>query len=292
MSSVALNRPGRGLPVMRLTFKEVFSRKLVVWGVILSGVFLALFGLGYTLLYQRTVAQEGPDAFIQGLASSILLLFGLFVVSFLAAFLALLVSVASVSGEIDNGTLQAVLARPLRRWSWLLQRWAGMAVIIGAYVATMSTALLLIAAGVAGHRSSNAVLMVLLMVAQSVAVLTLGMFASTRLSTLAAGVISFSLFGLAWLGGIIELIGDVFGNTAMVNTGVAVSLLMPSDALWRGASFYAQAPAMVRQSMLEVGGILPFAGNAPPTTLSLLWAAGWAAVLLALSVRRFSRRDL
>lgn len=292
MTAAAASRRIPGLAVVRITFREVFSRKLVVWGVGLSSVFLLLFGLGFWMLYRRAVQDSGPDAFVQSFAATILTTLGLYVVSFLAAFLALLVSVASVSGEIAGGTLQAVLARPLRRWSWLLQRWVAMVIVVGLYVAVMSAALLAVAGVIAGYRPLDALLTVLLMIAQAVAVLTLGMFASTRMTTLAAGVVGFSLFGLAWLGGIIEFIGDVVTNSGMVNTGVVVSLIMPSDVLWRGASFFAQSPSVLRQSAISGTGGLPFVSSAPPSALSLWWSAGWVVVLLALAVRRFSRRDL
>jgi ABC-type transport system involved in multi-copper enzyme maturation permease subunit len=287
MTAVAPTRT-RGLPVLRLTFREVVSRKLVVWGIGLSGVFLALFGFGFWMLYRH--ATGGSEGVIDAIAATILTVLGLYVVSFLAAFLALLVSVGAVSGEIDSGTLQAVIARPLPRVSWLLQRWAALVLIVSAYVAVMTGALMLIARVIAHYSPTNPLLTVLLVMAQSAVILTLGMVASTRLSTLAAGVVGFSLFGLAWLAGIIEFIGGIVENPGMVHTGVAVSLLMPSDSLWRAASFFAQAPSAIRE--MAIGGGPPFVSSSPPTAASLWWALGWTVVVLLLGVRHFSRRDL
>lgn len=276
------------LAIARVTVREAISRRLVLWAAILSVAFLGLFWLGFTLLY-REAASEGESELELLFAATLLSILGLFVVSFLTSFLALLLSVGSVSSEVDSGTLQAVLARPLRRSSWLLQRWGALAGFAALYAALMGAALLLIARLSSGYAPLGPGRMVALLALQAVAVLTLGLAMSTRLSTVPAGVVAFSLFGLAWLAGIIEFIGAAIANDAMVNAGIGVSLLMPSDALWRAASFYGQAPGVITQ--IEGGG-LPFAATSPPRAAMLWWAVGWIIALLVLALRSFQRRDL
>lgn len=281
-----------GLPIAWLTVREVVSRKLVLWGGVLSAVFVALFTLGFVLLY-REVSREvagGDDPAATLVVSGLLTVLGLYIVSFLASFLALFVSVGSVSAEADAGTLQAVIARPLPRWSWFLQRWGASAALVAGYTVLVAGALLLVARVVAGYSPIDPLLTVALMVAQPVLLLTLGMLGSTRLSTLANGVVVFSLFGLAWLGGIVEYIGNVASNAAMQNLGVGVSLLLPSDALWRSASWYAQSPTLI--GVAAQGGGLPFAAGGPPTGALLAWAAAYLGLALVLALRSFARRDL
>ena len=291
-AATARGSKGRGatFAIMRVTLLEAASRKLALWALGLSVVFLALFWVGFSLLVSRSGEFDTDNQAAIAAMSSILTLLGMYIVSFLACFMALMLSAASVSSEADAGTLQAVLARPLRRGSWLLQRWAALALLVAVYAMVMGGALLLISRLVAGHDPIDAGRALVLLAAQTVAVLTLGLVASTRLSTVAAGVVGFSMFGLAWLGGIIEFIGDVVANEAMQNAGIAVSLVMPSDMLWRASSFYLQAPLFVQQAA-GAGG-LPFGSTTPPAAASLWWAAGWALVLLAIAVRHFERRDL
>ena len=103
-------------------------------------------------------------------------------------------------------------------------------------------------------------------------------------------MIAFTLFGLGWLGGIIEFTGGMVQNPSMVNLGIVISLLVPSDAVWKAASFYAQSPLF-----LTIGGTrgqVPFIGSVPPTAPMMLWATAYLAVFLLLAVRSFSRRDL
>lgn len=95
----------------------------------------------------------------------------------------------------------------------------------------------------------------------------LGVLGSTRLSTLANGAVVFFAFGLAWMSGLVEFIGAIVENAAMERIGVVVSLLIPSDALWRGASAGLSSPAF----LAAVSGIndrIPFTGVALPSAPS------------------------
>lgn len=278
------------LPVARLTVQEVISRRLVLWCALLSVVFLALFTAGFAFLRARLAAEGNADDF-RLFAPTLVTVLGLYVVSFLASFLALFLSVGAVSSEAESGVLQAVLSRPLRRRSWLLQRWGACAAIATVYTAVMAGALLGIARIFSGYTPLDARRAIALIAAEAILLLSLGMLGSTRLSTLANGVVVFSLFGLAWLAGIIEFVGVIIANRAMVNLGIAVSLFVPSDALWRGASYYAQSPGFVTQALAQGGG-LPFSSTAPPSAALLWWSGAYVALLLVLAVRAFGRRDL
>jgi hypothetical protein len=116
--------------------------------------------------------------------------------------------------------------------------------------------------------------------------------------TLANGVIVFTLLGLAWLAGIIEFVGrllqnapDGSGGDAMLNIGIGVSLLLPSDALWRGASYYLESPAMLAVVGVARGGI-PFFSSTPPTSALVLWSLAYVGVMLGGAVLAFKARDL
>src|SRR5207302_3145217 len=117
----------------------------------------------------------------------------------------------------------------------------------------------------------------LLMLLEGVLLLTVSLFGSTLMPTLANGVIVFTLLGLAWLAGIIEFVGrllqnaaDTTGSDAMLNIGTAVSLLLPSDALWRGASYYLESPSLLAVLGVSRGGI-PFFSSYPPAAALVVW---------------------
>jgi Cu-processing system permease protein len=293
------------LVVARWTVLEARRRRLLLAGVVLSVAFVAVFALGFSLLYhdqQRSLVDAqaqgaGLSAREELLAvSTVLVVLGLYGVQFLAALLGLFLGVAAVSPEIDSGALHAVLARPLSRLEYLLGRFLALAGLLTAYVVVMSGSLLLIARIVAGYQPGDATRAVGLMILQVLILLAVSLLGSTVLPTLANGVVMLVLFGLAWLGGIIGFAGSIPpGNELLANLGTAVSLLLPADAIWRGASYHVLPPSFLVASSLtnadgDVG--LPFAATVPVAPAMLAWALAYPVACLALAVAAFRRRDL
>lgn len=281
------------LIIMRFTIHEALRRRLVLAGVLLSLAFLGLFALGFSFLYGKVLEATGarPNRQMLAVFGATMTLLGLYAVSFLSSFMALFLTVGAISGEVDSGALHAVLARPLRRAEYILGRWLASAGMVSLYVVAMSGAVLLIARLIADYSAADALRGVALLSLAAAVLVTLSLFGSTWLSTLANGVAVFSLFGIAWLAGIIEFIGDAIQNEAMINLGILVSLLIPSDALWRSASFYFQSPAAML-ALAAGRSMLPFASGAPPSGPFIVWSGGYLLALLAGATLIFARRDL
>jgi ABC-type transport system involved in multi-copper enzyme maturation permease subunit len=293
-------RPGYVLQIARFTLQEAISRRLILAGVLISLAFIALYALGFHFAYDKSLENSSTpeERLTLGVVFATLTLFGVYVVNYLASFLALFLSVASVSGEIDGGTLHAVLARPLRRAEFIVGRWLGYACMIAAYIVAMSGLVLLVAYVIAGYAVPDPAPALLLMLLEGVLLLTLSLFGSTIMPTLANGVVVFTLLGLAWLGGIIEFVGRLLagatnttGSDAMLNIGTFVSLLLPSDALWRGASYYLASPSMLAALGATRGGI-PFFSTLPPPPALIFWSLGYVLVVLSAAILAFRARDL
>jgi ABC-type transport system involved in multi-copper enzyme maturation permease subunit len=278
------------LPVTRGSLREAISRRLVVIGLVLSAGYLALFAFGFNALYTRVAGEA--DRLAVGLAAGVMTILGLYVVRFLAALLAIFLSSSAVASEIDSGVLHAVLARPLSRTSWLAQRWLAFVLISVGYVLLMTGAITAIARGVAGYAPLSVGRALLVLALELAVLLSLGLLTSTTWSAVTSGVITFSLFGVAWLAGIIELIGTQLSNEAMRTAGIVTSLVVPSDALWRGASYYLQSPSIIALASQDIGTGNPFTGSAPPTTALVVWSVGYVVVLLAIAAWRMRHRDL
>jgi ABC-type transport system involved in multi-copper enzyme maturation permease subunit len=293
-------RPRYVLAIARFTLQEAVSRRLILAGVLISLVFIGLFFVGFHFAYDRALdASTSAEARLSlGLAFAFLTLFGVYVVNYLASFLALFLSVAAVSGEIDSGTLHALLARPLRRSEFILGRWLGYACMLGIYIAAMTGLVLLIARLIAGYEVPDPAPALLLMLLEGVLLLTLSLFGSTILPTLANGIVVFTLLGLAWLGGLIEFVGrllavaeDPTAGETLLNIGTTVSLVLPSDALWRGASYYLESPSMLA-ALGTTRGSIPFFSTLPPTPALIGWAIGYVVVVLGGAILAFRARDL
>lgn len=282
------------LQVTRWTLQEALRRRLLLGLLLLSAAFVALFAVGFMLLYREVEEDSGGDQLAALLAANILTVLGLYAVQFLGAFLALFLSVGAISADADSGMLHAVLGRPLSRWQYLIGRWLAFAALLSVYVLVMSGALLLTARAVAGYQPVDPLRAAALLVLEMLVLLTVGVLGSTVLPTLANGVVTFSLFGLAWLGGIVAFIGTSVSNEAMANLGTAAGLLLPSDALWRGASYYFQSALFLAETSAVgafTGGV-PFAGSSPPRLALLGWALGYLLIAHVIARAAFARRDL
>ncbi len=281
------------LRIARLTFKEAMSRRLIPAGILASILLVVLFAVAYNFAQERgTQAITGQRSRVLvsvGMAS--LTLSGLYIVNLLSGFIALFLSVGSISADVDSGTLHALLARPMRRSQFLLGRWLAYATIISIYVAVMASLIMVIAGLVGGYDVPDPVRAIALMIMAALFLLTLAMLGSTFLPTLTNGAVSFTFLALGWLSGIIETLGNLQENEALLNLGTTVALFIPSDALWRSASYFVQSSAILAATS-TVKAALPILANAPPTPGLVVWGLVYPALLLLTATYVFSRRDL
>ncbi|MFQ5435136.1 MAG: ABC transporter permease [Anaerolineae bacterium] len=222
------------LTIAELTIRETQRRRILWMSLLLAAVFLAVFGLGFHYLYQD-LTKHMRDSRELDLFVGVLLTAGLYAVNFLVILLAVLISVTAVSGEIDTHTIDAILTKPLPRWQLVLGKWAGFAALLAMYTLLLTGGLLLIVFLRSGVTVDNLGAGLALMVLQGLVVLTLTIAGGTRLSTLANGVMAFMMYGIAFIGGWVEQIGAILRNETAVDIGIATSLIMPSEILWKKA---------------------------------------------------------
>ena len=277
------------MTIVRLTIREAANRKVLLVGGVISVAFLLLFWLGFSVGFDE--ASTDPDVMsVTDAAGTVMTVLGLYAVQFLAAFMAILLASGAVAPEIESGRLHAVLARPLSRTSWLAQRAGTFAGLAAAYIVVMSAAILAIAKAVAGYDAIAPGRAVALLALEVVVLVAFGTALSVRLSAIAAGVVVVAMYGAAWIAGIMELVGILLGNETLERIGVTVSLVIPSDALWRGASYYMQSAGYVAVTSVE--NALPFAGSAAPGFPLIAWSVAYVVGWALLADRWFRRRDL
>ncbi|MBM4417815.1 MAG: hypothetical protein FJ033_05825 [Chloroflexi bacterium] len=287
------------LQIRCFTVQEALSRRAILAGVLLSAAFLALFALGFAQLLgvvggappsRETGAGRLPATMI---FANLMTVSGMYAVHFLSSFLALLISVGSISGEIESGALLSILARPIRRADYLIGRWIGGVTLVCAYTIATGGAVIGISGAIAAYEAPAPFVALGYVCLNGALLITVGLLASTRLSTIASGVVLFSLFAIAWLGGLIKYIGGALGDAAVQNTGTFVSLLLPSDALWRAASYFVVTPLFILATTTasQRGGI-PFVSPAPPSLAVVAWTCIYITILVAIAVVSLRRRDL
>jgi hypothetical protein len=77
-------------------------------------------------------------------------------------------------------------------------------------------------------------------------------------------------------------------SQAAVNTGIIVSLLMPSEAMWKRAAYLLQPPMLSNLGL----DATPFGAASTPSPLMVGYAALYVVVGLLVAIRLFSTRDL
>lgn len=276
-----------------LTLRELVRRKLVAAVALLTLIIVALTAWGLQRLATATVGGAPiAEPAVRATAAGIVILLA-FLFSFVVALGAALVGAPALAESVANGEILAVLARPVRRAEVVLGRWLGTVLALACYVAASGTLELLVVRATTGYVPPQPLVALGYLAGVAAVVTTAAVALAARLPALAAGIVAALLFGLAWIGGILESIGLALGNARLADAGTIVALVFPSDALWRGA-LYALQPAVFTAAAANANasGPNPFTVTSPPPPALLAWACAWIVVVLAAGMIAFRTRDL
>lgn len=277
--------------IARLTFNEARRSKILLAAVLLSLVFLIIYGLGINFIAKEINAGAdsgfGPGVIENNEIFNFMTMAGLYVVNFLTVMMTVLTSVGTLSSEITTGTIQTLASKPIRRWEIVLGKWLGYAGMLTMYLLMQAGGVLLLVIILADYSPPNALLGLGYLWLNAMMLLSVSLLGGAALSTLTNGVLVFGLFGIAFVGGWIEQIGSFLENQTAVDIGVISSLIMPSEALWKRLVFEMQSPLVA-----ALGGVSPFSAGSVPSPLMVVYAMIYTAVALSLAIRVFHRRDL
>ncbi len=281
------------LIIARLVVREAARRRLLLALLILTLIIIMLTGWGFSRI--PTFTQGGrllSDVAVKTVASQFLIL-TMFMFSFVLAMSAVFVAAPSIANDVESGIALAVLSRPISRTEYILGKWLGHALLLAIYAGGAGAIELLVVNAVVGYLPPEPVAFLGFLIAEGLVILTLALLLSTRLSGMVGGVIALVLFGIAWIGGIVGGIGAAFDNATIGHVGTATRLVLPTDALWRGAVFTLE-PAVVIGASSQAGPAAAanpfFAAAALPLAMEL-YAVAWVAVLLGLTVLSFRARE-
>jgi ABC-type transport system involved in multi-copper enzyme maturation permease subunit len=283
--------------ITKMTFREAIRKRIVLTGLALGICFLTVFSLGFHMIFTE-VTREGTEAVKAGRGSQLmnnvadregtnmLLLAGLYAVTFLSIAMGALLGADTLSGEINSGTIQTIVTKPIRRSDVVLGKWLGYAWLLGLYFLLMGGGTIASVFIQAGYVPDHLLAGLGLIYMETLLVMTVSLMCSSVLSALATGGTVFGLYGLAFIGGWIEQIGAALHNPTAIKVGIITSLIIPSESLWRRAAFEMQSP------IAGVMGISPFGTTSVPSGLMVAYAGLYLLVALALGIRFFQKRDL
>lgn len=273
------------LTIARLTIHEARQRRILWIILLLTLVFWALYGVGIYYIY-REFQRSGSQSDLE-MIPAVLLMMGLYVTNFLIALMAILISVDSISGEIEAHTIDTLVTKPLRRSEIVVGKWLGFAVLLAVFIALLQGGVVMMSYAITGITVQNFWQGMALIMLQGLILLSLSLAGGTRLSTLANGALAFMLYGIAFLGSWIEQIGALFENETAVNIGIVTSLIMPTEILWK------KALALFQPQFTSVPVMAgPFSVASQPSDLMLWYALFFMLALVGLALFSFSNRDL
>jgi hypothetical protein len=97
------------------------------------------------------------------------------------------------------------------------------------------------------------------------------------------------LYAVGVVGGMLEQIGHLAQSQVLVNIGIASSLVMPADAIYRKIVYALLSAPGVSFSSLMMG---PFGSASEPSVWMLVYTGLYVLFFLSMAMRIFARRDI
>ncbi len=279
------------ITIMRLTFLEAARRRIALAALLLGAAFLVLYALALYFLTNETgmpPAENPATIILRSQIFNLLSQLGMYAVNFLGIAMGALVSADTLAGEISSGTIQAIVTKPVRRAEVVLGKWLGFAILLAAYLGLMIGGVIAIVYWQTGYLIPNLLTGLGLIYLESLVIMSLTLACSSLFSTLATGGLVFGLWGVAFIGGFVEQIGALLGNSTVVNVGIISSLILPTEAVFRRAA-YLMSSATAQAIGISSG---PMFVVSVPSPMMVVYAGLYLMALLGLTMWVFRNRDL
>ncbi|PSL36319.1 ABC-2 family transporter [Planomicrobium soli] len=286
--------------ISKLTFKEIISKRIFLITIIMTLVFLTLYGTA--IYFAGREGAEVEDAvqgteliLMQQFVSSQLLGVGLYFSSFITALLAIMSSVSAISGEVSSHQIDTWLMRPISRSQFVLGKFFGLALLMIAYAVALFFSIIFLHQGIGVEWMSLDIEPIQMIKAVSVfaiqpfVLIAFGILLSTRMTTLNAGIVAIILYGAAFIGGFIEQFGAVVEKASLVNIGIIMSLVFPIDSMYRKMTVLLFDSANDPLSLAQ-GGM--FTSVSTPGNIMVWYAVLYGIVAVLFSIYSFKKRDV
>ncbi|MGZ3611776.1 MAG: ABC transporter permease subunit [Ktedonobacteraceae bacterium] len=282
--------------ITRFTLQEAFHRWLLLAMLLLDILLLAVFALMLNAAYSSQLAhaplQSNPQLYLLEF-DMIITILSVWAAYLLSGAMTIVLSINMTSGEIEAGTFSVIVSKPLHRAEIIFGKWLGYALILCTYTAMLFFTFLGLIFWRTGYFPDNALPALGMLEISTLVLLALTTLGSTLFPTLVNGAIVIMLFIGAPLASFIQLITTP-GPTVQ-NITTIVNLVIPTDALWHGASYFL-IPSFL-YGILQQRGVLrdlntPFTSIQPISTTLFIWAILYCIILPIIGAIRFQRRDL
>lgn len=278
------------LTIASLTLREAARRRVLAAVALLTLVTIGLTAWGFAKLHGAMLLR-GDQTFVLGSFAILVLLIG-YMFSVVLGIGAAFVAAPAIGSDVESGVVLAMLPRPIRRSDFVIGKWIALVALLVGYAFVAGGIELALVYVISGYAPPHPLRALAFMSAEGVVLVTLALALGTRLPPIAAGIVAIVFFGVTWVAGVAQSIAIALHNDGVVHATTIVSLLLPTDALWRGAAFALEPAAIAAAAMTDVTRESPFLVGAPPPAAYIWWTLGWLAAVLAAAVVSFNRRDL
>lgn len=288
----------RLLLITRFTLLEAIRRRLFLAVIILSVLIVTAFTILLTIVVNDALANpnNGTDGHLVLLGGGVIItVLVMWMLYLLSSMLTIVFSANMISGEVEAGTFAVIVPKPLRRFEIVLGKWLGYALIVCIYTALMFLAFLGVIYWKTGYWPTGAPYALGTLELAMLALLGITTLGSSTVPTIVNGAIALMLFIGAPTANIVQFIVQFVNPSSLdttQNIATVINLIIPTDALWHGASFYL-LPSVADLVALRIGSFsTPFTSGQPMAPALLVWAALYCMALPALAALRFQHRDL
>jgi ABC-type transport system involved in multi-copper enzyme maturation permease subunit len=276
------------------TLRESARRRVFIVVPIATAGFLGLYALGahYAFRFSKGTVHQGPGVLVdaRSLAGATLVGLSMFVTLFLGSVLAVFLTFGTVRGDAEQGLLQPVVVRPLRRPIVLLGRFIGTAIVCVAYVLFLYLASVLITGATGGWWPNPLVSPGLDLAAGVLIVTALSLVGSVFLTTVTNGIAVLMIYGAALLAGLLGQIGVALSSPRLITVGKVGSWALPFEALYQnGLNDLTANMTGLTRVIVQLG---PLGGAQAGGAALLLWSLLYLVLVAVVATAAFARRDL
>ena len=285
----------RAVPViMAYALKESLRRRVFTVVIVLTALFLGLYGWGTSQAFKDVDKFVGTDSErlvnTHDLAGATLFGLSMFATLFLGVVLAIFLTLGVVRGDAERGLLQPLVVRPIGRSTLLLARFLTASAVSSVYVLGVYAAATLITRATGHWWPDRFLLPGLALAAGVTVVVAMSLLGSVFLTSTANGIAVFMVVGAGFVGGLLGQIGEAIQSHTLETAATWTSWALPFEALYQdGLDAITADTRGLTKIVVQLG---PFGGAHDASPLLWLWAVVYVALVGLVAAARFARRDL
>jgi Cu-processing system permease protein len=277
--------------IAKLTLRECLRRRVFLVVPIATVAFLGLYGLGNHFAFE-SIRNRGPGGFVdtQVFAGATLVGLSMFMTLFLASALAIFLTFSTIRGDAELGLLQPVVVRPVARSGLVVGRFVGTSLVCAIYASFLYASAVVITETIGGWHPEPLLVPGLAIVLGVEVVIALSLLGSSIANALPNGIGMFMVYGAGLLAGLLAQLGKALASPSLGTTGRVASWVLPFEALYQAGLYeLTSSTSGATRVIVELG---PLGGASAGGVPLVVWSMVYIAIVGALSIALFGRRDL